>query len=449
MIRWDDLLRIGVNNLVKRKLRTFLTLLGVIIGTASIVVMISLGNGMEQSFKAEIERMGSLTNIDVHKSWGGSRNGGNTQDKKLNEKTVASIDKIEHVKALLPIKENHMRVVLGRKVASLNVMGTDASRLSEFGYEILKGKELNNTSKSTIVFGFKVHQDFYDPRSRGGNDYYWEEDEETLGPDGEPVYNPKVDLITKNIILTQDWDYPENRHRNNDMKKPEKFKFNGVGVLRSTQTYDDYQAFVSLKTMKQMIKDDAKAMDDRNALKTIDEYDKIVVKVDDISNVEDVQKQIKQMGYEASSLMDIITSMKKTTQVVRLVLAGIGSVSLVVAAIGIANTMIMSIYERTSEIGVLKVIGADLKDIRNIFLIESGLIGLIGGLFGIAISFGISGIINFFASNFAQGHQISVIDFKLASLGVVFASLIGIISGYSPARRAMKLSVLRALRNNA
>ncbi len=74
---------------------------------------------------------------------------------------------------------------------------------------------------------------------------------------------------------------------------------------------------------------------------------------------------------------------------------------------------------------------------------------MIGGLFGIAISFGISGIINFFASNFAQGHQISVIDFKLASLGVVFASLIGIISGYSPARRAMKLSVLRALRNNA
>ncbi len=73
------------------------------------------------------------------------------------------------------------------------------------------------------------------------------------------------------------------------------------------------------------------------------------------------------MGYEASSLMDIITSMKKTTQIVRLVLAGIGSVSLVVAAIGIANTMIMSIYERTSEIGVLKVIGADLKDIRKHF----------------------------------------------------------------------------------
>lgn len=447
MIRWDDLLRIGVNNLVKRKLRTFLTLLGVMIGTASIVVMISLGNGMEQSFTAELESMGSLNNIDVYKSWGGQDNR-NKRNKILDEKTVTTIENIKYVDSTLPIKEKYMRIILGRKVGSVNLIGTDANKLKEFGFEMVKGKELNNTTLNTIAFGFDVHYNFRDPRSRDDDEFYWGMEPE-LGEDGEPIYNPKINLISKNLIITNDYDYPENRHKNTDQKKPEKFKFSGVGILKKTDNFNDYSGFVSLKTLKQMIREDAKILNDRESLKTINEFDKIIVKVDDLAHVEDVQKQIKNMGFEASSLMDIINSMKKTTRIIRVVLAGIGSVSLIVAAIGIANTMIMSIYERTSEIGVLKVIGADLKDIRNIFLLESGLIGFFGGVFGIVISFGTSALINLLSRNFAQGHSISIIDFKLALLGMLFATIVGIVSGYSPAKRAMKLSVLKALRNNA
>lgn len=449
MIRWDDLLRIGINNLVKRKLRTFLTLLGVLIGTASIVVMISLGNGMEQGFKEDIERMGSLTNIEVYESWGGGPNSRNNQEIPLTNKSIASIEQLEHVEAIMPIKEYRMKIVLGRMVSHARVIGTDPSTMQAFGYELMKGKELSNNAKNVILFSFRSDQDFYNPRSRDDQDFYRWNDEPELGPDGEPIYDPNLNLLTHKIILTTDYTYPEERYRNNDIKKPEKFKFKGIGILKSTGTYNDSQAFITLKTMKQLIREDSKINEDRDAVRNIDNYDQLLVKVDDMNAVEEVQKAIRNLGYETSSPMEFINGMKESTRMIRMVLAGIGGVSLLVAAIGIANTMIMSIYERTSEIGVLKVIGADLKDIRNIFLIESGLIGLIGGLFGIGLSYGISAIINLLARNMAQGRSISIIDFKLAISGALFATFIGLLSGYSPARRAMKLSVLKALRNNA
>lgn len=447
MMRPDDLLSIGVNNLIKRKLRTFLTLLGVVIGTAAIVVLVSLSNGMDESFKNQIEQMGSLNNIDVYKPYGGpgGPSGNNGAKLKLDDKAMAAFEAIPHVEAVLPIKETYMRVWAGRQVADKSVIGTDPAKLEIFGAKLLKGHDL--TGQNTVLFGFSADQDFYNPRRpddrwAGG----WTE---PPGPGEEVPYEPKLNLLT-NLILTADYDYPDNRNSSPDQKKPKKFKAKGVGILSRTGNYSiDYGAYVSLKTLRQMIKEDAKLLDNREALRNLDQYDRMIIRVDSIDNTAEIQKQVKSMGYEANSLMDIINEMKKTSQIMKLVLGGIGAVSLLVAAIGIANTMVMSIYERTREIGVMKVIGADLADIRNIFLVESGLIGLSGGIIGVILSYGVSAIINMIAGAQMGGQQISLIDFKLVIFGVAFSTAIGLISGYSPARRAMKLSVLNALRNNA
>ena len=104
------------------------------------------------------------------------------------------------------------------------------------------------------------------------------------------------------------------------------------------------------------------------------------------------------MGYEASSNAEWIESEQKTMGYVQAVLGGIGAVSLFVAAIGITNTMMMSIYERTKEIGVMKVLGCDLRNIRSLFLLEAGFIGFIGGVIGLALSYTLSAVINKLAS---------------------------------------------------
>jgi ABC-type antimicrobial peptide transport system permease subunit len=143
--------------------------------------------------------------------------------------------------------------------------------------------------------------------------------------------------------------------------------------------------------------------------------------------------------------------MKKTSRTIQAILAGIGAVSLLVAAIGITNTMVMSIYERTREIGIIKVLGANIRDIKKLFLIEAGLIGLGGGLIGLVLSYAVSVILNkagmqLMGDMGGVSRSISIISPELAIGAVVFSSLVGLISGYAPARRAMKISALDAIR---
>ena len=130
------------------------------------------------------------------------------------------------------------------------------------------------------------------------------------------------------------------------------------------------------------------------------DYENVKVKVNDIDKIQGIQEEIKKMGFQAWSLSDILENMKKQSAGLRAVLGGIGAVSLFVAAIGITNTMVMSIYERTKEIGVMKVLGAELSDIKRLFLFESGIIGLLGGCLGLVLSFLIGYILNNSSFNF-------------------------------------------------
>ena len=179
-------------------------------------------------------------------------------------------------------------------------------------------------------------------------------------------------------------------------------------------------------------------------------YEEATVNVDDMDHVIEVQKAISNMGYEANSQMEWLEQSKQQSNMIQAALGGIGAVSLLVAAIGIANTMMMSIYERTKEIGVLKVLGCSLATIRNMFLIEAGFIGFMGGLIGLTLSFMVSVLINqFLAATFLYGMdgKLSVIPIWLAVPSVGFAIIIGMAAGFFPAMRAMKLSPLAAIRN--
>ncbi|TJX13406.1 ABC transporter permease [Tissierella creatinini] len=428
-----DLIRMGIKNLWRRKLRTFLTVLGVIIGTTSIIVMLSLGFGLSQSFENQIAQWGSLTTINVYPKWQDpSMPAG--QKVNLDDKAVSAFKLIPNVSAVSPIVETYGAIINGRYVAQVPIRGIDPDVMEEFGFEIVEGRLLESSDELTVVFGGGIKQNFYDPNAR-----IWRE--------------VKVDLMKDRMSLTLNPNYGYDVPGPNTPTYKE-YKIKTAGVLNEENWDTSYAAYMPLHEVQKLIKEKEKAENIKpQPGQAKDQYQQINIKVNKIDNVQEVQQTIKDMGHEAYSLNDQLESMKNTAKIIQAVLGGIGAVSLLVAAIGITNTMVMSIYERTKEIGVMKVIGASLKDIRSLFLFESALIGLLGGILGVAFSFLISFIVNKFSGSFGNYFglgpeaKLSIIPIWLVFAAMAFSALIGILSGYYPARRAMNLSALDAIRS--
>jgi ABC-type antimicrobial peptide transport system permease subunit len=192
-------------------------------------------------------------------------------------------------------------------------------------------------------------------------------------------------------------------------------------------------------------------------------YSNVLVKAEDISLVTQIEEEIAGLGYYTYSMESMRESMEKSARQVQLMLGGLGAISLFVAAIGITNTMIMSISERTREIGIMKALGCYIRDIRLMFLMEAGAIGLIGGIMGVIFSIIISVVINLvsmgalsmgltgqaFVDALLGGEgitRLSVVSPGLILFAIVFSIFVGVASGYYPANKAVKISALEAIK---
>lgn len=436
-----DLALMGIKNLFRRKARTILTVLGVIIGTASIVVMVSLGLGMNKAFEKQLSEYGSLTMIDIYanqyrmESMGGSSSEGKVV---LDDATINTIEALDHVEFVVGFKRFESKIYVGKYESYTNIKAVDFDKLALMDIKLSDGILPSKDGNNEVLFGFYAKQNFYDPKSRN--------------PYGNP---PVIDVFNDKIEMLPTSKYFEG-------KRPKGFIITPTGITSETDynyawdVFMDYDTFVRLKAeydkKNKTSSSDGNTGKGRNSKTPENKYDEMKVSVSEIKYVQDVQDQIKAMGFEAYSLTDALENMKQTSGLIQTVLGGIGAVSLFVAAIGITNTMVMSIYERTKEIGVMKVIGAQLKDIKRLFLFEAAMIGLIGGVFGIGISYGISVLINSVLSgmNGNSGYYgpqlLSDIPLWLSLSGMGFSTFIGLIAGYYPAVRATKLSALEAIR---
>ena len=168
-----------------------------------------------------------------------------------------------------------------------------------------------------------------------------------------------------------------------------------------------------------------------------------------LADAQRLTTQLREDGYQVQSNIELMKQMQSIGRVVQAVFGGIGAVSLLVAAIGIANTMLMSVYERTRQIGIMKVLGASLKDIRNLFLVESAIIGFFGGIIGLLFSLLVSWMLNttLGAAAGPEPTKISIIPLWLTISSILFSTGIGTLAGLIPAQRAMKLSPLAAIRS--
>lgn len=425
-----DLIRMGIKNLWRRKLRTFLTVLGVVIGTSSIIVMLSLGFGLSSFFEEQISQWGDLTVINVYKGW--SDVPGKEQIS-LDDKAVESFKSLPNVVAVSPMLETYGVIKAGRYIAHSTIRGVDPSTMDAFGFKAAEGRLLESSDSLVAVFGSSIRYNFYDPKAR-----VWRE--------------ANIDLMKDKLSITLDPNYGWSVPGENKPNYKE-YKIKTAGILEEGDWETSYAIYMPIAEVKKMIIDKEKAENVKPQNKTnTNEYNRINVKVSDINKVQEVQQKIKDMGHEAYSLNDQLEYTKKQAATIQAVLGGIGGVSLLVAAIGITNTMVMSIYERTKEIGIMKVIGASLKDIKKLFLFESALIGLFGGMLGIGFSYSLSYLVNKFSYQFGEAlgaygaSKISIIPIWLVIVAMAFSALIGIISGYFPARRAMNLSALEAIR---
>lgn len=452
-----DLILMSIRNLWRRKLRTSLTILGVIIGTGSIVLMLSLGFAMNLNLENSMKRWGDLSVIDVWPNY--SKVTSNYEQPSISEDEVAQLQAISNVEMVLPQLSLHIPAVIGRYKGYIEIVGITPEAMKTLGYNVAEGREFNKDDRNVMIAGTQIPMNFEKigssdrRRMRGG----WDENREA-----------PFDMLNQTVKISFDHSYGERNAPKPIVKAPRPTNVTVIGMMEDKNYETNYRCYMPVEAVKKLIIEQKKyeqKVQEANGQKSTKNknskeftYQNLKVKVQDVHSVDGVLEQIRNTGLEAYSMSDGLKEVKNMFKGIQMVLGGIGAVSLLVAALGITNTMIMSIYERTKEIGIMKVIGAILTDIKKMFLIEAGMIGFLGGLAGILISLLISFLLNRFGSGGLLGNMfmgppeegvktyVSVIPFWLLGAALLFSSLIGMIAGYFPARRAMKLSALSAIK---
>ncbi len=182
-------------------------------------------------------------------------------------------------------------------------------------------------------------------------------------------------------------------------------------------------------------------------------YGSLTVKVTAAQRTQDVEDRIKALGFSAFSINDALQGAKRAFLILDIVLSLIGSIALAVSSLGIMNTMVMSILERTREIGIMKAIGGSDGDIRRIFLIEASAIGLLGGAAGVVLGWVVGRVVNFGANVYIQNQggtpgDLFSMPFWLIGGAIGFSVMVSLLAGSYPARRAARLDPIQALRHD-
>lgn len=454
-MRWPDLIESALASLRQRLLRTVMTVLGVLIGTTSVVVMVSLGVGMTQSLVGDMKDDATMTRVTVYPGSNSGGGGGvfggmgggapSSKDKIMNAQTIAELQKLDGVEKVTPVYQVSAHIQVGAESADVMVIGVPTQDLPDEGLKLTSGQLPQRGGGLSLLMGNMVDTYYfpYDQASGQPTEIDWADQQVFISFPNENIMVPGTD----GAATTQ----PTSAKK---FIVPVTGTFGGQNDMTSGNIYVGLDELV--EALRQSYPGKAlpgqPANADGSARSTNFAYSQLYLKAESPERAEQLTTELRQDGYQVSSNIEMMRTLQRMSMVVQAVFGGIGFISLLVAAIGIANTMMMSVYERTKQIGVMKVLGASLTDIRNLFLVESGFIGMFGGIVGLIFSFLLSGILNLTlgaaaGAGVGEPMKISIIPFWLAISAVVFATLIGTLAGLMPANRAMRLSPLAAIRS--
>lgn len=422
-MRFDDLIRVVLRNLNRIRVRTALTTTGVIIGVAAIVILLSIALGFEKNVTEQLEGIGDIKEITVFRPLQGFGMGfQNTETEILDDEAVKTIEALDGVTVVVPSLSVSGTIEVGRYITSLSITGIHTERGEELEIGIDSGRFLRKKDMDVMVVGYKVAEVFVEKKTLKKV-----EDFDVLGKKAQ-------------IVVTR-----RNLEGETEIKS---FRVRIIGVIEEQGTQSDYNVYIPLETAADMLE---WQNFQPNILKR-QGYESLIVKVEDADKVTEIAQKIIDMGYFAFSFKQIIEGLNQVFTLVQILLLGLGAIALTVAALGIINTMLMSILERTREIGIMKVIGASNTDVTRIFLMEALAIGVLGGIGGVSVGYVLAHLIDILARMYVaqQGGvvgSIVVTPLWLVVFAIVFAMCIGLIAGVYPARKAAKLSPVEALRH--
>lgn len=469
----SDLVRLSTDNLRRRKGRTALTVIGVVVGTCAIVLMISLGIAINKQNEEMLQSWGDLTQIQIYNySWHGS-DGSSGQEQTLNDETIAQLKANDHVVAVTPYYQPNSfngYIYAGKKdrymTYAWNLYGMYVDALEPMGFQLksgryLTGEETLGKNKIPVLVGENFGYNFEDTRRKHDSPkrYRYQGQTDAAGNLLEPFVDVENDKLTLKIMT-----YGDNGE---EVAATYELVVEGVMVSDYSKHYcTDSGIVMRIEDMKKLEAAYRKASGEKG--EATSNYQEVYVKCDTVDQVEKVEAWIHELGFtDTYSMTQVRQSMQESVAQSQMILGGLAAISLFVAALNIMNTMTMAIYERTREIGVMKVLGCGLGTIRAMFLIESGAIGFLGGLIGVAVSLLISAFLNnintimawfgntvdlsWITSAMGGGYggsgDISIIPPWLVLLALTFATVVGLLSGIAPAGRAVKISALEAIRH--
>lgn len=419
-MRVIDIVSLAFTNLHRRKLRTLLTVVGVIIGTVCIVMMVSLGYSSYRQLSKQIEEDQSLRQVYVYSDLP-------DQSIVLNDDLVYLLTDLPQVEQAFPQLWVPVTLHLGPYMAQTDLIGTDPSVLPgpfEQGSFVL-----SDSQSPMVVLGSEVQSLFHLPGAEAG-----------VSLKTDQVLGGSIKLCLDAGALQSDED-----------SLTRTFFGTVTGVLKAGDSPfssgDQNAVYVDLSYVLRILQENRSLSKQLNV--PLDRYPVIIVQAKTLDDVAELLAQLQSWGIQGSSSLESIRSLQQEQQDRQLQLLVIGSIALLVASIGIANTMFANLSEQQREIAVLKVIGMRLRDVRRMALCEAGFLGLAGGLLGLLVSYAIiallsSGLISVMLPGL-QGLSLTIpVWLSLSALSCTTG--IGVLAGVYPACKTAKMSVLDALR---
>lgn len=380
--------KMALKSIKSNKLRSFLTMLGIIIGVASVITLIGVGQGSSKSVTDEIGSLGTnLLTLNIS----------DPDSVQLDEEGLGKFEELAAISEVAPVVSGRVSAKYGENSTQVSITGTTSSYLSVRGLTLSQGRFISDMEQElrqkVIVLGSDTADTLF-PRAN---------------PVGESV---KINGVSYKVI----------------------------GVLESVGSSlgssGDSIIIAPLSTTQRLIQDTTIGTVYLNA----ENSDTINFTKLQIQGVMTTLFPNLSDAYSISSQEDLMETMSSVSNTMTLMLGGIASISLLVGGIGVMNIMLVSVSERTKEIGIRKAIGAKRKSIMLQFLIEAVVLSMIGGLIGILFGFGISKLLEILASmTISYSLNVTLIAF-------LFSCAIGIIFGVFPANKASKLDPIQALR---